>query len=87
MQHALVRMLEKWKASFDKEENIGAILMDLSKAFDCNASGFSREAMRLVNSFSENGHQRVKINGSFSTYCTNNCLMVFHKIGPWSPAP
>ena len=51
--------------------------MDLSKAFDCikhdlllaklDANGFSRKALRLVNSFLENRHQRVKINGSFST--------------------
>ena len=71
-------MLEKWKTSLDNGENIGAILMDLSKAFDCirhdlllaklNAYGFSREALRLVNSFLENRHQRVKINGSFSAY-------------------
>ena len=50
--------------------------MDLSKAFDfikhdlllakLDAYGFSREALRLVNSFLENRHQRVKINGSFS---------------------
>ena len=52
--------------------------MDLSKAFDCikhdlllaklDAYGFSREALHLVNSFLENRHQRVTINGSFSTY-------------------
>ena len=52
--------------------------MDLSKAFYCiqhdlllaklHAYGFSREALSLVNSFLENRHQRVKINGSFSTY-------------------
>ena len=71
-------MREKWKTSLDNGENIGAILMDLSKAFDCikhdlllaklNAYGFSREALRLVNSFLENRHQRVKINGSFSAF-------------------
>ena len=33
--HALVRMLEKWKTSLDNGENVGAVLMDLSKAFDC----------------------------------------------------
>ena len=77
-QHALVRMLEKWKTSLDNGENIGTILMDLSKAFDCikhdlllaklNAYGFSREALRFGNSFLENRHQRVKINGSFSAF-------------------
>ena len=77
-QHALVRMLEKWKTSLDNRENVGAILMDLSTAFDCikhdlllaklDAYGFNCEALRLVNSFLENRHQRVKINGSFSTY-------------------
>ena len=77
-QHALVRMLEKWKTSLDKGENVGAILMDLSKAFDCikhelliaklDAYGFSHEALCLVNSYLENRHQRVEINGSFSTY-------------------
>ena len=74
-KHALIRMLEQWKGSLDNWENIGAILMDLSKAFDCikhdlllgklDAYGFSRKALCLINSFLEN---RVKINGSFSTY-------------------
>ena len=52
--------------------------MDLSKAFDCikhdllianlDAYGFSHEALCLGNSYLENRHQRVKINGSFGTY-------------------
>ena len=33
-QHALLKMLEKWKISLDKGEFDGAVLMDLSKAFD-----------------------------------------------------
>ena len=33
-QHALVSLIEKWKVSRDKEGYTGAILMDLSKAFD-----------------------------------------------------
>ena len=66
------------ETSLGNGANIGAILMDLSKAFDCikhdlllaqlGAYAFSREALRLVNSFLENRHQRVKINGSFSAY-------------------
>ena len=77
-QHALVRMLEKWKTTLDNGANIGAILMDLSKAFDCikhdlllaklGVYGFSREALRLINSFLEIGTKRVEINGSFSAY-------------------
>ena len=66
-QHALIRMLEKWKVSLDNGENVGAILMDLSKAFDCikhdlllaklDAYGFSRESLSLVHNFLENRQQ------------------------------
>ena len=69
-QHALIRMLEKWKGSLDNGENIGAILMDLSKAFDCikhdlllaklDAYGFSREALSLVNSFWKTGSRELR---------------------------
>ena len=33
-QHSLILMLEKWKKALDKEENVSAIFMDLSKAFN-----------------------------------------------------
>ena len=33
-QHSLIVMLEKWKKALDKEENMSAIFMDLSKTFD-----------------------------------------------------
>ena len=56
----------------------GAILMDLSKAFDClnqklliaklEAYGFSRAALKLVHDYLSNRKQRVKINGSFSSW-------------------
>ena len=64
--------------SIEQSSLIGAIFMDLSKAFDCirhdlliaklHAYGFSREALLLVYSYLENRQQRVKINGSFSSY-------------------
>ena len=34
-QHALIKLIEKWRAFLDKKDIIGAILMDLSKAYDC----------------------------------------------------
>ena len=34
-QHCLVRMLEKWKKCIDRKGSCGALLTDLSKAFDC----------------------------------------------------
>ena len=52
--------------------------MGLSKAFDCirndlliaklHAYGFSYEALTLINSYLTNRQQRVKVNGSFSSW-------------------
>ena len=77
-QHALVRLLEKFKISLDEGGKAGAVLMDLSKAFDCirhdlliaklHAYGFSHEALTLINDYLTNRQQRVKVNGSFSSW-------------------
>ena len=52
--------------------------MDLSKTFDgirhdlliakLDASGFSYEALTLINSYLTNRQQKVKVNGSFSSW-------------------
>ena len=34
-QHCLLLMIEKWKEAVDKDQSFGALLTDLSKAFDC----------------------------------------------------
>ena len=34
-QHCLVSALEKWKSATDNKKSFGALLTDLSKAFDC----------------------------------------------------
>ena len=34
-QHVLMRLIEEWKSKLDKGYVVGAILMDLSKVFDC----------------------------------------------------
>ena len=78
VQHALVRLLEKFKISLDEGGKAGAVLMDLSKAFECirhdlliaklHAYGFSREALTLINDYLTNRQQRVKVNGPFSSW-------------------
>ena len=76
-QHALLRLIETCMKTLDKGGFAGALLMDLSKAFDClnhelltaklSAYGFSTSALRLIHSCLSERKQRVKINGSFST--------------------
>ena len=56
----------------------GALLTDLSKAFDClnhdfliaklNAYGFSLPALRLIHDYLSNRKQRTRINNSYSTW-------------------
>ena len=33
--HVLLRLIEQWKSALDNKNYVGAVLMDLSKAFDC----------------------------------------------------
>ena len=71
-------MLENWKNEVDKGKVFGALLTDLSKAFDClsheliiaklNAYGFSLSALKLVHSYLSKRQQRTKINQSFSSW-------------------
>ena len=77
-QHCLLPMLEKWKSAIDNRKMFGALLTDLSKAFDClshdlliaklNAYGFSIAALRLVQNYLSNRKQRTKINSDFSSW-------------------
>ena len=39
-QHALIRMIGEWHQSLDKSNKVAAVLMDLSKAFDCMTTNF-----------------------------------------------
>ena len=33
--HVLLRLIEEWKRNLDNKKFVGAVLMGLSKAFDC----------------------------------------------------
>ena len=78
VQHCLVSMLEKWKSATDNKKLFGALLTDLSKAFDClshelliatlNAYGFNMSALRFVHSYLKNRMQRTKINSEYSSW-------------------
>ena len=77
-QTALMYMIEKWKLFLDRKGYAGAVLMDLSKAFDTinhelliaklAAYGFSKDSLILILSYLSNRWQRVKINSSFSSW-------------------
>ena len=71
-------MTGKWRKCLDKEGKSGAILTDLSKAFDCilhdlliaklAAHGFDYQSLRIMESFLSNIQYRTKINNAFSRH-------------------
>ena len=77
-QHALLRLIEACNKSTDSGRNAGAVLTDISKAFDCldhelliaklNAYGFNRSALLFVHSYLDSRKQRVRVIGSFSIW-------------------
>ena len=77
-QQCLVVMLEKWRKALDKRKNAGALLTDLSKAFDClnhelliaklEAYGFDYLSLAYIFSYLSGRKQRTKVNNSFSKW-------------------
>ena len=77
-QQCLIALIEKWKSAIDKRKSFGALLTDLSKAFDClphelliaklHGYVFNLAALRLVHNSLSNRKQRTKINGSYSSW-------------------
>ena len=69
-QQALLSLIEKWKNILDKKGYGGAVLMDISQAFDTlhhdlliaklHAYGFTRESLKLIKSYLTNRWQRTK---------------------------
>ena len=77
-QHFLLLMIDKWKKAVDNNEVFGAILTDLSKAFDCichdllvaklNAYGLSRPALKMIQDYLLNPKHRTKIGSSYRSW-------------------
>ena len=77
-QQCLLALLEKWKRAVDSGQMFGALLTDLSKAFDCldhelliaklNAYGFSLPALKLVHDYLSNRKQRTQVNKTYSSW-------------------
>ena len=60
-QHSLSVMLEKRKKDLEKEENMSAIFMDLSIAFDT-----TNHVLLLSFSYPKNRRQRVQVSNKFN---------------------
>ena len=77
-QSTLLRLLEDRRKALDNHEYVGAILMDLSKAFDClphglliaklKAYGLSEEAVKLLDSYLEDRSQQIRLGTHTSSW-------------------
>ena len=75
----LLRLIEEWETNLDNNFAVGAVLVDLSKAFDCiphdlliaklAAYGFEEKTLLYIYSYLEN-REHVKINNINSNFQT-----------------
>ena len=77
-QHGLVSMIEKWKESVDSGGVFGALMTDLSKAFDClhhellvaklDAYRFDLKSMKLIQQYLSKRKRRVNVGNVYSSW-------------------
>ena len=78
-QYCLTVMIDKWQKALDDGKIAGALLTDLSKAFDClnhelliaklEAYGFDNSSLNYIYSYLSDRKQRTKVNNSYSEWC------------------
>ena len=71
-------MVEKWRKTLDGGGETGAVLTDLSKAFDCidhnlliaklNAYGFEKQSINFIYSYLTKRKQRTKVDSAVSSW-------------------
>ena len=76
--HVLIRLIKNWKSSLVQNKFVGAVLMDLSKAFDCIPDdlliakmyqyGFSSESLTFFYSYLKRRKQSGEINNTHSVF-------------------
>ena len=79
-QDALLHLLETWRKELLGRKKVGAVLMDLSKAFDCmphqllvakmDAYGVDKQSCDIVMSYLTERQQRVRVGSHYSTWKT-----------------
>ena len=77
-QHCLLMMLETWKEATDNNKAFGALLTDLSKAFDClshdlliaklDATGLDLASLKILQDYLTNRKQRTKVDSFYSSW-------------------
>ena len=85
-------MIEKWKTILNKKLKVGALFMDLSKAFDTldhslllaklSAYGFDNNSLSFGRSYLTNGIQRCKIENHFSNWRETTVVPQGSILGP-----
>ena len=74
-QHALLNVIETWRSMLNKDNKVGAIVMDLSKTFDTlnhnllcklEAHGFDTNALNFIQSYFSNRPRRAKVSDKLS---------------------
>ena len=76
-------MIEMWEKALDKKISGGAVLTDLSEAFDClnhdllianlEAYGFNACDLKFIYNYLKERKQRTKVNSSYSTWRVLKC--------------
>ena len=77
-EQCLTIMIEVWKKALDYKNSAGAVLTDLSKAFDClnhdlliaklDTYGFEKSAINFIYDYLKERKQRTKVSNSYSSW-------------------